>query len=90
MLEMAVLPFSKKGMTEELIMVQKHISPPCGSVVAEGDKALLNDADTRTPKCYRFLVRILVMAWRIVMPAFSISFLDNPSVTHTFNAGDGE
>ncbi len=31
----------------------------------------------------------LVMACRMITPAFSISFLDKPDVTHTFNAGWG-
>ena len=31
----------------------------------------------------------LVMACRIIPPAFSTSFRDRPTVTHTFNAGEG-
>ena len=38
---------------------------------------------------HRFLVMILVMACRIVIPAFSISLRDSPVVRQTFNAGAG-
>lgn len=34
-----------------------------------------------------FLVRTFVIAWRITMPAFSISFFDSPDVALIFNAG---
>lgn len=34
-----------------------------------------------------FLVRTLVIAWRMMMPAFSISFFESPVVTHTLRAG---
>lgn len=36
---------------------------------------------------YFLLLRTFVTAWRIVVPAFSISFFVRPSVTHTFSAG---
>lgn len=34
-----------------------------------------------------FLVITLLMAWRIVVPAFSISFFDKPDVIQTLSAG---
>ena len=37
----------------------------------------------------RFLVMTLVIAWRMVVPAFSISFRVRPLVTQTFSAGAG-
>lgn len=41
----------------------------------------------RTLHNYLFLFTTFVMACRIVMPAFSISFRERPMLMHTFNAG---
>ena len=46
------------------------------------------DQKLRGKRRHYFLLLItLVMAWRIIVPAFSISFLVRPVVTHTFRAG---
>lgn len=40
-------------------------------------------------RCHLRLFMTVVMACRMVMPAFSVSFFDSPLVTHTFSAGGG-
>jgi len=45
--------------------------------------------DNKGGTSHRFLVRIFVMACRMVMPAFSTSFFDSPIIRHTFRAGWG-